>query len=309
MRNQRIKFTLIVTSGLFLFISILLALIAWYLAPILFPEATSQLSKTKSPPLTSIVLEKANFDERVSLGDLHIKTWTEPKNIKPNEETQLFLEILDSSGNPTPLDTSIHYTRIHTYAVRDDLGEDTLHLHPTETKPQSGIWKTFLTFPSSGLWHIVSQTAKDGTVHQITTSLNVEGKKPEFTPDFSREKASDKWKVKLDVSKEPAKVGEPVKFSFSILPKEGIELPKLKGDILDNGHNFILARQNDSFAWNQHGDSSVENVSVQAGIPVKRVPIEEEPLSHIVTFPKPGIWLLHFELQSKPIHFFVKVED
>ena len=310
LKSGGFRTTIILTIGTILFLSTVLAVLAWYIAPVLFPEVQTQLTRVNAPPLDYIKLIDADLNQKADFGSISVRVWTEPEKIETNKELELFLEILDSNGKPTSLDTSIHYTHIHTYATRSDLGGDTIHLHPTETESKSGKWRTLITFPSAGVWHLVNQIAKDKTAYQITSTFEVAGKPPQpFNPDFSRTKELDNWIVNLDISKEPPIVGEPVRFTFNLNPKPGADTPKLEGTILDNGHNLILSSLGDSFVWNQHGDGSVEKISKQVNLPVKRVPKKEHPFSHIVTFPKPGVWLLHFELQDKPAHFFVNVEE
>ena len=309
LKTKGLKFTIILTNGFILLLSALFALITWYLAPVLFPEVETQ-RKNNSPSLTSIELEEIGPDGTANFNELKFKVWTEPRLVKSNEQAELFLEILSSSGKTVSLDTSIHDSYIHTYAIRSDLGVNTLHLHPSLTKKEKGIWRTLITFPSPGVWYLVNQTAKGGTVYHVTSTFEIEGKQSEaFTPDFSKNKEVSDWNVILNVSNDPILVGQFVQFTFDLEPKLGTNPPKLEGGILDNGHNLILSRLDDSFIWNQHGDSSVEEVSEQAGITAKRVSIEEHPFAHTVIFPKPGIWLLHFEIESNPVHFFVNVGD
>ncbi len=300
----------IIISGLLLLISTAFAVNAWQITPILFPETINQLTPNKSPKLTSIVLRDLEFNEFTSLDDIQVKVWTEPKDIQPEQEVELFYEVLDTSGNPIPLDTSIHYTKMHTYAVRSDLGGSTLHIHPSETEKGKGIWRTVLTIPSAGSWFLVSQTSKDGKAYQFTTSFKVgDNTLSNFKPNFEREIEISKWEVEMLLSSEVIKTNSSVILTFKVKPKESSEELALEKNTLDRGHNLILARLGDAFAWNQHGDSSVEEISEAAGIKVKRVPTDEEPFAHVVTFSKSGIWLVHFEIKSQPIHFFVEVED
>jgi len=306
--SPELKRKLIIISGLLLIISGAFAVIAWQVAPILFPKTIERFTENNAPKLTSIVLGDLEFNKFTSLDELQIKIWTEPKDIKPEEEAELFYEVLDTSGNPVSLDTSIHYSKMHTYAVRSDLGGSTLHLHPSETERGKGIWRTVLMIPSAGTWNIVSQTSKDGKSYQFTISLQV-GDYPttKFNPDFEREKGNSNWDIKLLFDSEIINVNSPVRLTFKVTPKESSEELILEKNTLDNGHNLILARVGDAFAWNQHGDSSVEEISKAAGIKVERVPTGEEPFAHVITFPKFGIWLIHFEIKSQPVHFFVEV--
>ena len=201
LKTRGLKFTILLPAGILLIISGAIALIVWYLAPIFFPEIQTQKNV---PNLETIKLRGTNFNEKVDFEEINIKSWIDPNEIKPNEEVEFFLEILDSSGQPISLDTSIHYTKVHTYAVRDDLGGSISHLHPTETKDGSGVWRTVVTFPSPGTWHLVSQTARDNTVYQITTTFEIEGQQSEaFAPDFSRNKEVSDWNVSLNVSEDP----------------------------------------------------------------------------------------------------------
>lgn len=310
LKSPKSRRKVIIISGLLLIISATFAVIAWQVSPILFPKTIERFTKNNAPKLTSIVLRDLEFNKFTSLDELQVKTWTEPKVIKPEEEAELFYEVLDISGGPISLDTSIHYSKIHTYAIRDDLGGNTLHLHPSETEKESGVWRTVLTLPSAGTWYVVSQTSKDGKAYQFTISLQV-GDYPttKFSPDFEREKEISKWNIEMLVDSKIININSPIRLTFKVTPKESSEELTLEKNTLDNGHNLILARVGDAFAWNQHGDSSVEEISEAAGIKVERIPTDEEPFAHVITFPKSGIWLIHFEIKSQPVHFFVEVFD
>ena len=115
--------------------------------------------------------------------------------------------------------------------------------------------------------------------------------------------------VKLAISTEPIRVNKATTFNWTVAEKDTGKQPQLQNK-LDSGHNILIVHEDEpDYIWNLHGDRSVESISIQAGFPALRHPTTEDPFKYTFWFPKPGLWLLHFEIGSIPMRFWVEVKE
>jgi len=268
-------------------------------------ESVSEVDSPDLPFLTSVVQKELTLGQTTTFDGFRVSFRTDPETPQAGVPIQLLWSITESEGTPVSLDSSIHQLPMHAYVLRSDLGSDLKHLHPSTSKEELEPWNDSITFSSGGLWYVVMQFAKDGTVYNVAASVFVEGKAPEsFLPDFARKQKINEWTVRLQDTPKKVFVGEPAAFTFVVEGKRELQ----KGD-LNGGHNVIFAFQGEPFIWNMHGDRSVERISQDVGFTLQRsVPTTQDPFSYIVTFPKAGLWLIHFEINSQPARFFINVD-
>jgi len=302
-KPSKIKPNLKLISVLLIMI-VIFSVVVWYLIPFFKNDG-----KYHNPLITSIVFGEINPGQTKTLGDLRIRFWTEHTIITSNETIELYWKFYDKYGRLISMDESVHRDLMHVYIIRNDLSGDILHLHP-ERPINKRTLKIIAKFPFGGFWYLTAQTSKNGVTYQINSLLEVEGQKSNlFYPNFSLDKELRLWNVNLKTIPENIKVNGPIQLIFNVKPKPDTDTPKLEGFILDSGHNVIFVRQHDPFMWNIHGDTSLETISAQVGLEVKRLPIDRYPFAYNVTFTEPGIWLIHFEIRNKPVHFFIEVTE
>lgn len=272
------------------------------------PPATTQAL----PPQTTFTQAKwANLliAETVTIDELRVTLRTEPKDMITKTPTRLLWEVIDrQTGQPAALENGIHRTTMHTYAVRNDLRGELMHIHPTSAK-QDGMWIDQIVPKTSGEWKLLMQTAYRGKVYNFLTPLAVSGEIKELEPIvFERTKKLENWLVRMKINPKTLRADEPARFDFFVDTKPGEAPFQLAGND-DGGHNIIFSRANDPYIWNIHGDRSVENLPAEeTGVVAQRLSDGLAPYSYIFTFPKPGMWLMHFEIQSQPAHFFLEVQ-
>jgi len=183
-------------------------------------------------------------------------------------------------------------------------------------------------FPTAGEWAITAQLTNDGVIYLLTSVFDIYNKNGTNEPmgegahtaeeikitgargiDFDRTIPLRQWNIEMVVEGgEPVRAGEPFTVEWIATAREGENESVPSGGTLDGGHNILMANITDpSLIWNTHGDRSAEPVSHLVGIPTYRWPTKENPFKYTFALPKPGIWWIHFEIQSSPIHFFIEV--
>lgn len=252
----------------------------------------------------------------------------EPEQPIAGEATQVTWTFTDKAGNPVhEWDRSVHRTINHSYLIRSDFMSKSFHVHPGVK--EDGTMTESIRFPTAGEWVISSQMGKDATTYLLTsvfTVYNADGttetrgdhhtaEEREVTGargiSFERTLPLRNWDVTMHIEEgEPVRAGEPFTVEWIAEPRGDTNTPDLKGGILDGGHNILMANIDDpSLIWNSHGDRSQEPVSHLVGIPTYRWPTRDNPFKYTIALPKPGIWWIHFEIQSSPVHFFIDVAE
>ena len=270
-------------------------------------EQVFSILNVKLPQLISYVSKEVPYDTTTNIEGMILSFRTEPEKLQIGVPIKLIWSITERNGQAISLDRSIHRLPMHAYISRNDLGDNIKHIHPEErNKNYNVLWDDVVEFSTGGFWNIVMQFSKDGTAYHITTPVFVDGKGlAEQLIGFEREKILGERIVRLNSNPEKILIDIPTTINFEIIGNN-----KVQPHELDGGHNIIFALQDSSFLWNMHGDRSVENISQVAGITIKRnTPTELAPFSYSVTFPKPGVWLIHFEILTQPARFFVNVEE
>lgn len=272
--------------------------------------SVTALNALPSTELTKVRWTMLPLDKTIEVDELEVTFHTEPHDITVNTPTRLVWEILDvKTGQAAVLENKVHRTTTHAYAVRNDLRGDLVHIHPTNNA-NTPEWRDQLIARTSGEWKILLQTAYQGTVYNFLTPFPVSGASEEPKPiDLGRTKELGNWIVHTRVEPDPIRANEPSRFDFFVDAKQDSEPFQVSGKE-DGGHNIIFSFENDPYIWNVHGDRSVENLAPEeTGIIAQRLSDGIAPYSYIFTFPKPGIWLMHFEIQSRPAHFFLEVNQ
>ena len=259
-------------------------------------------------PLTNVVWTNLYPNNTVYTDGLRVTLRTQPDTLITKTPTRFMWEIVDAqTGQPAALETGMHRTTMHSYAVRNDLRGELIHIHPISQK-EDGVWTDQIVPRTTGEWKLLMQTVYRGKVYNFLTSFAVSGEPEELEPvDLNRTKKLGEWTVHLKTSPETPRANAAARFDFFVDPKPTGTPFQITGND-DGGHNIIFSRANDPYLWNIHGDRSVENLPPdETGIVAQRLLNGAAPYSYNFTFPKPGTWLIHFEIQSQPAHFFLEV--
>lgn len=272
-----------------------------------FQESTRNAAHPISP-ITRLRWHDLPHNATISVGEHQVRFSTDPAVAVPNQSVALLWDITDITGKSAELDTTIHSTAIHAYYILNDFVSDLVHIHPSRDQEKPSLWKDAATFSASGLWYLYMQFAKGDTVYNFVTPIEVAGSAhQDLTPDFSRVKTASGWEVKLSIEQEPVRANGPALFTFTVSSADKNSPREIQPDHLMTGHNVIIAEYGKPFLWNIHGDRSVEAVSAEVRIPVERLDPTITPFAYRLSLPRPGLWLLRFEIQSQPVHFFVNV--
>ncbi len=260
------------------------------------------------PPLHSMRTGKFHNGE-VAIGQLRIEFETEPPVIEANRPVHLKWTIKEkNSAQEAPIDRSIHNSPIHVYLIQSDLKQNLIHVHPAQSSQNKQVWESIVSFPSSGLWNIFFETASKGVFYQLSSSLNIpETENAEDVLDFSLRKLSRDWEIVLKPSKDSISFGEPIRLIFEVVSRTSGAAPPREDYYLVNQHNIMFALRGYSLFWNAHGDGSVNAFSGQNGIEVTRLPMNETPFGYLVVFPRPGIWMIRFEMIGVETDFLLRV--
>lgn len=292
-------------------------------------EAYEGLNEPLEPLLTDARRGFAKPGEVIDFGDFTAELRLEPEVPIVGKETKIIWTFLDNEGNPvSEWGRSVHRTLTHTYLIRSNFESRSFHLHPSVR--EDGTMTEPVRFSEAGEWALSAQMAKDTTMYLLTSTfdvVNTDGtlaangsdthteKEKDITGargvDFVRTFPLSNWDIEMRIEGgEPIYAGEPFTVEWIATERKGEKAPELRGGILDGGHNILLANIDDpSLIWNMHGDRSPEPVSHFIGLPTYRWPTNENPFKYTLTFSKPGLWWIHFEIQSNPIHFFIDVAE
>lgn len=285
------------------------------------------LNAWAEPLLTDAKRELGKPGEKLEFGQFNAVFSLDPKKPVVNEQADVTWTLTDNNGNPvSEWDTSVHRTLNHGYLIRTDFTSKSFHVHPSTGK--NGIMTEVMRFPIAGEWALTTQIAKGGTMYLLTsvfTVVNNDGTTDSREPgehtsdeqkvtgargvDFTRTLPLKTWDVTMVVEGgEPVYAGEPFAVEWIVRSRGGENVSEISGGTLDGGHNILIAHIDDpSLIWNTHGDRSQESVSHIVGIPTRRWPTRDYPFKYTFTLPQPGVWWIHFEVQSSPIHFFIDV--
>jgi hypothetical protein len=244
------------------------------------------------------------------------------------QQTKVIWTFTDERGEPLGSEyweRSVHRTQNHSYLVRSDFLSKMFHIHPGVT--EDGTMTETVQFPVGGEWVVASQLAHGGTTYFFTSKFPVylaNGELPNDAPaadpnavtgergvDFRRTLPLNDWDIHMEIEGgEPVRAGVPFTVEWVAKERLGKSAPDLTGGILDGGHNILITPLSDpSRIWNTHGDRSVEPVSHLLGLPTRRWPTRENPMKYTMAFMEAGTYLIHFEIQSSPVHFFLAVEE
>src|SRR3989344_5145154 len=291
-------------------------------------EPYAGLSKPVEPLLTDAKRGYAEPGGAIVLDGIRGVLSFDPPRPVVGEQTKVIWTLRNDQGEPLGAanwDRSVPRTQNHSYLMRSDFMSDMFHVHPSVK--EDGTMTETVQFPTGGEWAISSQLAHGGTTYFFTSTFPVylsDGTLPADPPatqpnsvtgergiDFTRTLPLDSWDVHMEIEGgEPVRAGVPFTVEWVAEPRDGKNAPELRGGILDGGHNILIAPLHDpSRVWNTHGDRSAEAVSHLLGIPTRRWPTRENPFKYTMAFMEAGTYLVHFEIQSKPVHFFLNVAE
>lgn len=245
------------------------------------------------------------------IGDLVVRYWIDPLSPQAAMPGTVRWRITDTAGLPVPIDTTMHNFPLHVYGVREDLRDATLHLHPSSKG--DGYFADPLTFPSPGRWRLQMQFAKDDTLYELATTVDVDGAPGGALPahDLAREQETRQFAVTMK-GPERLVVGEPARLAFAIrhdprFPPKTDPVRQLSD--ARTQHNFILAHEGGDIIWNHHGDATVDSIGERLPLRVVRNFTPDTPYDYHVTFPRPGMWRILFEQNGEHAPFHVYVNE
>lgn len=258
------------------------------------------------PPITMTVSAELPRDRTVQVGELRASFATEPERPVAGSETKFIWTLTDKEGKSVELHRIMHGIPMHVYAVRDDLADETIHMHPPQQEG-TAVWRDRSTFGSTGAWRVHMQGTLNGVLYEFWTPLEVVGPDTPATPlDAAKTRHQIDFDVRLEIP-ERVRAGTPVPVRFDV--RHILELtPEQIEQFSRSRHNLIIAKQGSPVLWNHHGDGTVDGVAKRAPVTVIRRATPGDPFSYDFTFPSPGVWLVYFEYLSGSASFIVTVE-
>jgi hypothetical protein len=166
---------------------------------------------------------------------------TTPKNIAPNQATNLVINIQDASGKPVTKFDTFQEKDMHLIMVNDDL-TFFQHLHPDYKN--NGKFEVSAKFPHPGNYVLFSDYKPAGKPERVSVlNLNVPGSipLPKDLEKFTKSKTLSNTKVTLNTSPSNLRVGQEIKVEFDIKdPQSNQSIQDIKPYLGEKGHLVII---------------------------------------------------------------------
>lgn len=165
--------------------------------------------------------------------------FTELKNVTPQTQVKLAIDILDSTGKPINQFQTFQEQLMHLIIVSQDL-EQFQHLHPTYK--EKGQFEIDVTFPKSGNYTIFSDYKPVGQSEQVAvmTQQILGDPSPTSPPDLSLAKTFGDKKVTLSLSEPIIKANQEVTITFNLEKNDNQPMTNLQEYLGEKGHLVII---------------------------------------------------------------------
>lgn len=208
--------------------------------------------------------------------------WTSnPPMSKAGQETEILLDIKDSSGKVIEDFAVIHEKEMHLLAIKKDLSVFE-HLHPHYIG--EGRFQVKTTFHKAGKYTLYADFLPKGANQQLAShELVVNGAEDmeEVVPDKLLKKKVDDLTIELIVPE--AKVNEHLSLIFSLSDKEGNPITKLEPYLGSAGHVVIVSEDMNEFLHVHPADEKTKGPDVE----------------YMTSFPQSGLYKIWGQFKYK----------
>lgn len=115
--------------------------------------------------------------------------------------------------------------------------------------------------------------------------------------------------MRLQLEDKDLRAGVPAELSFFLQPATAGSDGSASTPPFEGIYNLLFIREHEAPFWNHHGDGSVEAVAAKAGIGVSQRASPPNVFAYRAVFPRPGLWLLDFEVGNDSVNFFLEVGE
>ncbi|MEA3320935.1 MAG: hypothetical protein U9Q88_13085 [Bacillota bacterium] len=204
---------------------------------------------------------KGHTDYKESIPKVQVDWTLNPQTVQVDEETEIYIDIKDFSGEVIEAFLAVHEKEMHLLAIKKDLSVFQ-HLHPHYRG--KGRFQVKTTFPKAGEYKLFADFLPEGANQQLASDeLVVKGSETmeEVVPDKLLKKEIDDLTIELILPE--AQVDEHISLIFTLNDKEGNPITELETYLGSAGHVVIVSEDMNEFLHVHPVDENAKGPDVE----------------------------------------------